>query len=103
MNTLRWLLGIVTTLLLAGYILLVIAGGNFRRSFGASPLSPLLAVLPCVVLGRILASLLWPGLALIAAAFILRESITTGILAIGYLASWLAFYWIVKRTPLANG
>lgn len=115
MNAFRWLFGIVTTLLLAGYIVLAVVGGNFRRSFGASPLSPLLGLLPCITMGMILASLLWPGrgllhatavvviFGLLASTLILRESVTTGLLALGYLGCWLAYYWLSTRTPLAHG
>jgi L-asparagine transporter-like permease len=107
---LRWLLGVTTGLLLVAWILLVIASHDFRRSAGASPVSPFLPILPGVVLVLILATILVPdqrglltvtavvvALAIIGSFFILRQSLATGVFAILYLASWLGFYWLATR------
>lgn len=44
---------------------------------------------------------LLPGL--LAATFILRESVATAVLAFGYLSCWLAYYWMSTRAPLPHG
>ena len=116
MNSFRWLFGIVTVVLLGGWIFLVVVAGNFRRSFGASPTAPFLALLPGLIMVLMLGSLLWPAqrpllhitaaaavLGLVASIIVLRESATTGILGAGYLVCWLVFYWLTIRSPYAHG
>lgn len=106
MNSFRWAFGILTTILLAGWAFLVVVGGNFRRSFGASPGAPLLPLLPGLLMGLVLATLLWPGqrpllhltavaavLGLLASVAILRESAATAAFVAAYLGCWLVFYW----------
>ena len=116
MTSFRVLFGILTAILLAGWIFLIVVGGNFRRSFGASPGAPLLPLLPCLLMLLILLSLLWPGqrtllhitaagaaLGLLGAVAILRQSVTTGVLAAGYLICWLIYYWLTIRGPAGHG
>jgi hypothetical protein len=110
MTLLRWLLGITTLVMLVGWILLVIASHDFRRSAGASPVSPLVPFIPGVVLILILTTLLAPGsqglltvtavvagLGILGSFFILRQSVATGLFAILYLLSWFAWYWMLRR------
>src|SRR5262245_31414459 len=61
MNGLRWSLVVVTALAAAGWLLIAAWGKGFRRSFGASEVSWAVGVLPVLVLGVLLASLLLPG------------------------------------------
>ena len=112
----RWVFGIVTAIMLAGWIALAVLGGNFRRAFGASPVAPLVTILPVLLMVLVLITLLWPGhrpllhataalavLGLIASATIVRESAATGVLAAGYLVCWLVYYWLALKSPLAHG
>jgi hypothetical protein len=116
MTSFRWLFGLLTAILLAGWITLAVIGGNFRRSFGASSTGPLLTLVPALFLALILVSMLWPGqrtllhitaagaaLALLGAMAIFRETATTAILIAGYLVCWLAWYWNIIRGPVAHG
>jgi hypothetical protein len=105
MNLVRWLLGLSSALALAGWILLVMAADDFRRSFGASSVGALrLAALPLVLL-LVTVTVVYPtnrallhfaaillGLAMIGAVFILRESLFVGITGIVYICAWLLFY-----------
>ena len=54
MTGFRWFFGILTALLLAGWVALMVLGGNFRRSFGASPAGPALALLPGLLMALVL-------------------------------------------------
>ena len=112
----RWAFGIVTAIMLAGWIGLVALGGNVRRSFGASPVAPLVTILPALLMVLVLATLLWPGhrallhvtaalalLGLVGSATIFRESVATSVLAAGYLACWLVYYWLALKSPLPHG
>ena len=116
MNSFRWAFGLLTAVLLAGWVFLVVVGGNFRRSFGASPGAPLLPLLPGLLLGLVLATLLWPGqrpllhvtavaavLGLLATLAILRESAATAAFVAAYLACWLVFYWHALRRLATDG
>jgi hypothetical protein len=106
MTALRWSLIVVTALLGAGWILLVVWAESFRRSFGASPNAAVTVVLPVVVLGLILASLLVPDLrwlqhlvAVVAAAVavgsvvLMAETALMGSLGLAYIGLWLLHYW----------
>ena len=116
MNSFRWFFGLLTAVLLAGWITLAVIGGNVRRSFGASPTGPLLTLLPALFLVLVLVSMLWPGhrtllhvtaaaaaLGLLGAMAIFRRAATTAILIAGYLVCWLAWYWHTIRSPVAHG
>jgi len=106
MTGLRWSLIVVTALLGAGWILLVVWADSFRRSFGASPNAAVTVMLPVVVLGLILASLLLPEVrwlqhlvAAVAAAVavgcvvLMVETVFMGTLGLAYVGLWLLHYW----------
>lgn len=107
MNTLRWILGAVLVLVGGGFVVLSVIGGGFRKSFGASPVGPLVTLLPLLGMALLLAGLVWPSARLLlhagaGAAVVLTglcvwqivaESATILIAAILYLALWLVFYW----------
>ena len=108
MTTLRWTLGLILVLLGGGFVLLSVVGGEFRKSFGASPVSALLFVLPLVAMAVLLAALVTPStrlllhagavVAVVLVGFcvwqIFAESATILIGALIYLATWLVFYWL---------
>lgn len=103
---LRWPLFIILALGVAGFLLLLSLAGGFRRSFGASDIHPLVAVLPPVAAGILLAALLLPGqawllhsaalTALLVAALCIRtlliESPTTFWIVFAFLAGWSWYY-----------
>ena len=106
MSGLRWTLFAVTAMLAAGFLALLVLADNFRRSFGASRNGPLVAVLPLVVMGIFLASLLFPGqrvllhaaavvaVALVAAClWVMRESVFVGFMGLIYAGLWALWYW----------
>jgi hypothetical protein len=107
---LRWTLGVVTTVVVGAWVALVVLGGAFRRSFGASGNPPWLIALPVVVGALVLAALLRPerrALLHAAAALMLpltggalllaRASPAVATLGIAYAAAWWAFYHRVLR------
>ena len=57
MNALKWILMVVTLLMAAGWAALVVLSSNFRQSFGASGVAPLLALAPGPVAVLLLLSL----------------------------------------------
>ena len=107
MQALRWTLMVILILVAGGFIALAVIGDGFRRSFGASDTNPLLVMLPVTGMALLLAGLLFPTFkvalhlgAISAALFavlcgwlIVREAATSLLLALGYLAAWLVFYW----------
>jgi hypothetical protein len=114
MTTLRWILGTVAALVGGGFTLLFLASNGLRRSFGASENNPLIAILPLLALGLLLAALVTPTqrtllhMAAVAAAalagfsiwMLVRESATVMWLSLVYLALWFGFYWLAAWKPL---
>lgn len=106
MNALRWTIGLVTTLVAAGWILLNVIGGGFRRSFGASDNSAVLVPIGLIAAALIMASIIWPeqrslmhvvalvmlGL-LVASVALMRDTVFIGSLALCYVIAWFVFYY----------
>lgn len=111
MTALRWLLGLSTGGVLFGTIVLTVVAANFRKSFGASPTSPLVVALPYLALAIMLAGVLFPGqrwvlhvgaltAAILAITCVVQMS---GISLVGILYSglWLVYYGFAAwRTPV---
>lgn len=111
MLTLRIILGAILILFSGSYFVLATVARGFRQSFGASPMSILMVILPLAAMALLLASLIFPTqriLLHIAAAmavglvgFCLWLMITekAGILvvALAFLAAWFVFYWHAVR------
>jgi hypothetical protein len=106
MMTLRWTLGLVTTVVAIGWVALAIAGSGFRRSFGASGNPAWLIVIPVVVGLLVVASVVWPerrALLHVAAlcmaslgvgcVFLARETVFVAALGVCYALTWFAFYY----------
>ena len=103
----RWLLGLLLVGLGGAFTVLSIVASGFRKSFGASPNSPLLTVLPLAAMLLLLAGLMAPGnrlllhagaiaaVALIAFCvwMMIAESAVVVWFGVMYLAGWLYFYW----------
>ena len=114
MLALRWVLGITLGLLAGSFLTLFLLGNVFRRSFGASDINPVLALVPLLAGGVLFASLVFPGmrpllhLAALAAIGLtgfclwqlLAESAPVMVFGLIYLAAWFLYYWMVAwRTP----
>lgn len=109
MTTLRWILGLGTTAMLAGFVVLAMVAGNFRRSFGASPTNPLLTLLPTLAFAVLFAGLLFPGQRLLlhagalAAAILLSICVVNmsgiSLVGISYFGLWLVYYWLAAWMP----
>jgi hypothetical protein len=106
MTTLRWTLGLVVAIASTGYFALVVIGGGFRRSFGASDKSGIQVIVGIVVTGLVLASLVWPEKRLllhivavlmvalcIGCAFLARETMFGATVGALYAVGWLTFYY----------
>ena len=118
MNTLRWILGIATVLLLGGGLFLFMVANGFRKSFGASENHPLLVILPVAAAGLLFAGLLLPankpllhGAAVVAVGLVgiciwslIREAATVCWFAIFYLCAWLVYYGLAawSRLPASD-
>ncbi|MBC8086705.1 MAG: hypothetical protein H7Z40_05530 [Phycisphaerae bacterium] len=103
----RWLLGIVLAGLGGSFIVLSIVASGFRKSFGASPMNPLVSVLPVVAMLVLLGGLIAPGNrplrhggAIAAVGLIgfcgwlmITEPAPSIIFGFLHLAAWLYFYW----------
>jgi hypothetical protein len=110
MTTLRWTLGITTTVVAIGWVSLAIGGGGFRRSFGGSDNPAWMVLVPIVAGALIVASLVWPerrvllhitaavmiGL-VIGCFFLARETMFVATVGILYAALWLSFYYRTVR------
>ena len=96
----------------AGYFALVVIGGGFRRSFGASDKSGIQMVVGIVVTGLVLASLVWPERRLllhivavlmvalcIGCAFLARETMFGATVGALYAIGWLTFYYRTVWAP----
>jgi len=103
---LRWTLGIAAALGTVGWLLLVMAASDFRRSFGASPVDAARAALLPIVMALVLASVLFPAsrgllhvtagvLALGAAGclLLLKEAPFVATMGLAFLALWFLYYW----------
>ena len=106
MQTLRWILGIITAIGTAGFLALVVFGDGFRRSFGASENGALKVGISVVVQAALLASIAAPNqkmlmhcVAVVIAAliagclWIYRESAFVGTSGLAYCGMWLGYYW----------
>lgn len=107
MLALRWLLGIVFALFLAGFLTLAVIGRGFRESFGASPIAPLIVAAPVVSVALMTAALMLPtnrtllhvaaASALALAALCLWQRFTDDATVMNWvlpvLAAWFYFYW----------
>ncbi len=109
---LRWVLVVITAILVVGYFLLALVGNSFRRSFGASELGALVVGVPLLVGGLILATLFCPTqklllhatalvvLPLVASClWLMKESVFTGGCGLAYFGAWLVFYWLCLSSP----
>ncbi len=108
MNTLRWILGTIAVLFGGGFVILVLLGNAFRKSFGASEHGPLFIGLPVLGLALLLAAILFPAnkpllhIAAVAAlglvGFCLWQVFDAGEaplwFAIVYLGAWFVYYWL---------
>lgn len=108
MVALRWILGLIVVLLGAGFVVLGIVAGGFRRSFGASERGSLVTLAPLAAMGLLLAGLVFPSCApllhagaaaaLALIAFCVWQSIAEAAVVtwfgVAYLVAWLAFYWL---------
>ena len=112
MTTLRWALGLVVTLTTAAFLALVIIGGGFRRSFGASDKSGPQIVIGLAVAGLVIASLVSPErrvlmhvVAVLMVAFavlllvIMRHAPFVASLGLLYAIGWFAFYYRAVWAP----
>lgn len=114
MNTFRWVLGSITLLFGSGFVLLMIIGNGFRKSFGASENS-LLSFLPAALAFILLfASIVCPthrpllhtaaiaAVGLVAYCFwlIVKEGDAPVSLALIYFTAWFSYYWLAAwRNP----
>jgi len=117
MITLRWILGAVIVLLISGYLFLFMVASGFRKSFGASEIHPLLAILPVAAAGLLLAGLLLPAnkpllhVAAVAAVgligfcvwMLIREAATVLWFGIFYLCVWLVYYGLAAWSHPTSG
>ena len=112
MMTLRWTLGLLMALATAGWFAIVIIGGGFRRSFGASDASVLPAIVGVVVPVLVVASLVAPerrallhvvAVLMVALAImclvLMRETVFVGSLGVLYAIAWLTFYYRAVWAP----
>ena len=106
MNSLRWTIGIITTLATVGWVALVVAGSGFRRSFGASENSPLMSLAAAVAGMLIVSSVIWPERRLLlhvtavvmlglagACIYLARETMFVATIGLAYVAMWFAYYY----------
>lgn len=102
---LRWVLGSITALLIAGWLGIVILAENFRRSFGASGVGTLKAALPSSVAFLLLCSLINPasrtllhltavvaGGLVLGCLWLMRQAPVVASSGLVYLALWFLFY-----------
>lgn len=110
MQTLRWILGGGAALVGVGFAVLFVLAERFRESFGASGNGPLKLVVPLLVLGLVLASVLRPEsrallhvtamaavLTLAGALWVFREAPFLGTLGTLYFGAWLLFYYLTLQ------
>ena len=110
MQTLRWMLGAGAALVGVGFVGLFVLAERFRESFGASGNGPLKLVVPLVVLGLVLASVLRPEsrgllhvtavaavLTIAGALWVFREAPFLGTVGALYFGAWLLFYYLTLQ------
>ena len=110
MQTLRWILGGGAALVGAGFVVLFVLAERFRESFGASGNGPLKLVVPLLVLGLVLGSVLRPEsrallhvtavaavLALVGALWVVRDAPFVGTVGALYFGAWLLFYYLTLQ------
>lgn len=107
MPGLRWFLGLILVVVGGGFAALSVIGSGFRKSFGASPASTLVTVVPVIAILLLLAGLISPANRILLHAgaiaaivmigvcvwFIFSESAPSLWLAVCCLIGWLYFYW----------
>jgi phosphatidylglycerophosphate synthase len=107
MTTLRWILGSILVLAGGGFIFLSVVGGGFRKSFGASPINPLITFAPMLAMLLMLLALIFPANKMLLQAAAVAAVTLAGLciwqmvtksgadlaIALLYLAAWLVFYW----------
>lgn len=107
MIALRWIMGLLLVATSGGFIALTQFSRGFRRSFGMSPLSPLIQVLPLACAALLLAGLIIPGNRTLmhmgaAAAVTLigfcvwqafAEKAVVVWFGVAYMLVWLWYYW----------
>ena len=107
MTTIRWILILVTAVASLGLAALMVIGGGFRKSFGASDEPKLAEILVIAFCAGLWLSLFLPshrplmhlvavtvGLAAAGSVWILRESAFMGCLGLGYCGLWFGYYWM---------
>ena len=112
MQTLRWILGIMTALSAVGLLALVVLGNGFRRSFGASGNGGAKVALLLLLQGALLVSIATPewawwlhvsavGMAglIVGCLWVCRESVFVGTTGLAYCGLWICYYWQVAWAP----
>ena len=108
MNTLRWVLGTIAVVGGGGFVILVVLGNTFRKSFGASEHGPSFIGIPVLGIALLLAAILFPSYkpllhvgavaALGLVGFCLWQIFSEGgaplWFAVVYLALWWVYYWL---------
>ena len=102
----RWTIGIFTTVVALGVMMLATIGGGFRRSFGVSDNSAAIIAGVLLFAALALASVIWPErrplmhvvavlmLALcIALIMLVRQTVFIPTVGTMYAVSWLIFYY----------
>lgn len=110
MTSLRWILGVITVLLAAGWLLLVVVSDGFRRSFGASPVDAVKSGAPLLVMLLVLGTVFRPSerwllhataaalaAVVVGSLVVLRESVPTAVMGLLYCALWFSYYWRALR------
>jgi hypothetical protein len=106
LTSLRWTIGIVTTLVTIAWIAFSALAGGFRRSFGASENSPLLSIVVIAAAALIVSSVIWPerrmllhvtAVAMLALSvgclYLTREAPFVATLGLMYAGLWLLYYY----------
>jgi hypothetical protein len=107
MTALRWILGSILVLAGGGFIFLSVVGDGFRKSFGASPVNPLITLAPFLAMLLMLLALIFPANKMLLHAAAVAAVTLAGFctwqmviksgpdlaIALLYLAGWLVFYW----------
>lgn len=114
MIALRWIMGLLLVATSGGFFALTQFSRGFRRSMGASPLNPLIQVLPLIAAAILLGGLVAPtNRALMHAGAVaavgligfcvwqaFAEKAFVVWLGVAYLLIWLWYYWrSVHGTP----
>lgn len=117
MLTLRILLGAILVFFCGGYFVLATVARGFRQSFGASPLSILVVILPIAGMVLLIAALIFSaermllhvaaGAAVGLVGFCIWQIVSEGagvlVLALIVLAAWFYYYWAAIHMAPAVG